>query len=101
LLALSTKLTRALPAAAPPMRKNTSATTSGLSGALPVGPAVPSERRLGEVTGPASMMSPVIFTPLFGVATRAGSPAWGTSVAKPRPSTIVFGLLTLIGPLRS
>src|ERR1700746_3489024 len=58
LLALSTKLTWALPAAAPPTRKNTSDTTSGLSGALPVGPAVPSERRLREGSGPAANIGP-------------------------------------------
>ena len=84
---------------APPMRKKTSWITSG-SEPLPPSPGSPTESRTGELTGPASMIRPDSFTPLFGVTTMAALPCWGTRVARPRPRTTVPGRLTTMGWLR-
>ena len=103
LSALSSRLTVAptFVVSAPPMRKKMSWTRSG-SLALPgLCNAVPTESRAGEVTGPASMMSPDSFTPTFGATTMAGLPRCGTRVAKPWPSTTVSGRLTTMGWSRS
>ena len=80
---------------APPMRKKTSWMRSGLL-ALP-GPGVPTETRTGDLTGPASMMRPDSFTPLFLTTIMAALPRCGTRVAMPRPSTTVSGCGTTMG----
>jgi hypothetical protein len=97
--ALSCRLTVAptFVLSAPPMRKKTSWIRSG-SPVLPeAGAGVPTESRTGEVTGPASMMSPESFTPRLGTTIMAGLPRCGTRVAKPCPSTTVSGWLTTMG----
>ena len=53
----------------------------------------------GEFTGPASMISPAISTPSTSATVIASLPVCGTSVANPRPSTIVSGRATTIGSL--
>ena len=97
LLALSSRLTVALTGvvSAPPMRKKTSWIRSG-SLALP-GPGVPTESRTGELTGPASMIRPDSFTPLFETTIMAALPCCGTRVAIPSPSTTVSGCGTTMG----
>jgi hypothetical protein len=104
LLALSSRL---MPAEtglleAPPTRKSMSWMRSGLLADLALlGPGIPTDISTGEFTGPASTISPESFTPVFGMTTRAALPSWGTSVAKPRPTTIVPGRLITMGRLRS
>ena len=80
---------------APPMRKKTSWIRSGSLAEL--GPGVPTESRTGELTGPASMIRPDTFTPLFGTTSMAALPCCGTRVARPRPSTTVSGWGTTMG----
>ena len=90
------------PAVAPPMRKNTSCTSDG-SDALP-DPAAsgpPTWSRTGEFFGPASKIMPESFTPGTPSTCMAAVPFCGTRVGKPRPSTMVFGLVTTIGAFRS
>ena len=85
--------------AAPPMRKKTSWMRSGSLALL--GPGVPTETRTGDLTGPASMIRPDSFTPLFRTTIMAALPCCGTRVAMPRPSTTVSGCGTTMGWFRS
>ena len=97
--ALSSRLTVAevVVVSAPPMRKKTSWISVGVGWPTADGSGVPTETQDRRVAGPASMMRPETFTPMFGGTIRAALPCCGTSVAKPWPSTTVFGRLTMIG----
>src|ERR1700749_101847 len=82
---------------APPIRKNTSWMVSGSLADPAAGSGVPTDSSAGELTGPASKISPETFTPGFGATTTGMVPCWGTRVAKPRPTTTVSGRETRIG----
>ena len=72
----TSRLTVALPAAAPPIRKNTSCSAVGLLGAARV-PAllVPTCSSTGEFRGPASMITPAMSTPGTSATVMAGGAA--------------------------
>src|SRR5580692_6315660 len=97
--ALSSRLTVAevAVASAPPTRKNTSWIVSGSLAEPAAGSGVPTESRTGELTGPASKISPDTLTPVFGATTIGVMPCCGTRVAKPRPRTTVPGRVMRIG----
>ena len=92
----TTKLVVALPGVAPPMRKNTSLSVAGSAGSLLWAFGVPTWSSTGELTGPASNISPASFTPGTSATDIAVFPLLGTSVGKPRPRTTVSARLTLI-----
>src|ERR1700733_2143411 len=54
------------------------------------------EEHTGELTGPASTISPDTSTPSTAPMVMAALPDRGTSVARPRPRTTVLGLFTSI-----
>ncbi len=97
---LTTRLWVALPTCSPPMRKNTSCTAVGLLALLRRGffvlPSsveilVPSWRSAGEFTVPASNMRPAMSMPGTSSVCMPITPLSGTIVARPMPSTTVFG----------
>src|SRR5579859_2271360 len=96
LLLLSTKAVAAEPASAPPTRKNTSSMLSGFEALFAVDPSTPTCSRAEDWVGPASKMRPEMLTPGTPATFIVMLPAVGISVAKPRPTILVFGLVTLI-----
>ena len=100
LLLLTTRLVVALPAPAPPIRKNTSWSVVGLAAWSAVEPVGPTCSSAGELVVPASNSRPASLTPSTSATFIAVTPLSGTSVAKPRPSTTVLARVTLIVWLR-
>jgi hypothetical protein len=95
LLLLTTRLVVAFPGVAPPMRKNTSLNVEGSDASLSLrARPLPTWRRTGELTGPASKRTPEIMIPFARAVVMAALPLVGTSVGKPRPSTTVSGRVT-------
>ena len=78
------------------MRKNTSCSAVGSLGSLLWACGVPTWSSTGELTGPASKISPEISTPGTSATVIGTTPFCGTSVAKPSPSTTVSARFTLI-----
>src|SRR6266542_4733687 len=90
-LLLIVKQLLAVPASAPPILQCTSNKALGFlewSAELPIGPTC---NNVGELVGPASIMSPANVTPSTSATTMAGIPLSGMSVGIPSPSTIVSG----------
>ena len=84
-LLLTTMALVALPAPAPPIRRNTSWTVVGSaewSADAPLGPTCSSD---GELAVPASKSRPASLTPSTSATFIAVTPLSGTSVAKPQP----------------
>ena len=96
LLLLSTNAVATVPASAPPTRKNTSSTVTGLAALLAVEPSVPICSRDEDWVGPASKIRPEMLIPGTSAVLSVMFPAVGISVAKPRPMILVFGLVTVM-----
>src|SRR5260370_15504154 len=95
---LTIKLVVTLPAAAPPMRKNTSDSTDGSDAAPAIGEfPSPTRSRKGDVIGPASNRTPDMSTPWVLATIIAGLPSVGIKVGNPSPSTTASGFVTRIG----
>src|SRR5260370_31408947 len=95
---LTIKLVVRVPAAAPPMRKNTSDSTDGSDAAPAIGEfPSPTRSRKGDVIGPASNRTPDMSTPWVLATIIAGLPSVGIKVGNPSPSTTASGFVTRIG----
>ncbi len=95
-LLLTTRLLVALPATAPPTRKNTSCTVVGSAAWLVADVAAPSVSSAALLTVPASNSSPAILTPSTSATVIGVTPLTGCSVGKPMPSTTVSARVTAI-----
>jgi hypothetical protein len=80
----------------PPILKNVSWTEIGLAAWLADEPAGPICSSVLEVVVPASKIMPSIRTPSTSATCMVSTPPIGIRVGMPMPSTMVFGLLTLI-----
>ena len=96
LLLLTTRLLVALPATAPPTRKNTSCTVVGLPAWLTVEVPGPTCSSAALLVVPASNSRPAILTPSTSATVIGVTPPVGCSVGKPMPSTTVLARVMLI-----
>src|SRR5579864_3245228 len=98
LLLLTTSAVVALPAVAPPIRKNTSDSADGSEASLSLrGCPAPTWSRTGEVVAPASNRTPETSIPFALATVIDGLPLVGTRVGNPSPRTTESGRLTWIG----
>src|SRR5215204_1949182 len=93
---LTSRLTSALPTCGPPTRKYTSLSVVGSAGSLlwllPC--ALPTRSSAGELTGPASTVTPATTTPGTSATVSGTEPPTAVRVAWPSPRTTVPARLT-------